>query len=350
MLLPWSNRSKRCSQNRKLKEQSDLGLHRLSFCLHSVEQIRRVFGDNLGIILLISPQKRRGDAYEHPQHMFLWWWWFEFNVPLTSRSWRRNLDLESHPKDWRGGGSNQGPLDCKASMLTTAPWPLLCFYGELTKIILELSSNEPAHEIMVLYCIGDQWRLRRACAFAQSRQSLRCLHTWTMEVKKGQTKNQTSSLTGWLLMRIWRMNLRRTKSAKISWVGSNTLLICSNLRITAISLGDRIFQMFTVKRVLSIKKQSQLMSCYIWCPNVTWTAKFQKWTRMRFEVARREACIRFSCTCLMLLCRGNIVQLANWKCAVNSLVRKKRFHKSAEKMSCIHRKSIETSESELSIT
>ena len=33
--------------------------------------------------------------------------------------------------------------------------------------------------------IGDQRRLRRACASAQSRQSLRCSHTWSMEVDEG---------------------------------------------------------------------------------------------------------------------------------------------------------------------
>ena len=32
------------------------------------------------------------------------------------------------------------------------------------------------------YRIGEQRRLRRDCAFAQSRQSLRCSHTWSMEV------------------------------------------------------------------------------------------------------------------------------------------------------------------------
>ena len=35
------------------------------------------------------------------------------------------------------------------------------------------------------------------------------------------TKHQTSSPTGWLRMRIWRMSLRRTKSAIFSWAGSN---------------------------------------------------------------------------------------------------------------------------------
>ena len=34
------------------------------------------------------------------------------------------------------------------------------------------------------------------------------------------TKNQTCSPTGWLCMRVWRMSLKRTKSAIISWDGS----------------------------------------------------------------------------------------------------------------------------------
>ena len=51
--------------------------------------------------------------------IIMWWWCFEFNVSLTTRSCGRDLALESHPKDWRSGGSNQRPLDCKASTLTT---------------------------------------------------------------------------------------------------------------------------------------------------------------------------------------------------------------------------------------
>ena len=58
------------------------------------------------------------------------------------------------------------------------------------------------------YRICEQRRLRRDCASAQSRQSLLCSHTWS--------KNQTSSNTRWLSMRIWRMHLRRTKSTIIS--------------------------------------------------------------------------------------------------------------------------------------
>ena len=42
---------------------------------------------------------------------------------------------------------------------------------------------------------------------------------WT----KGQTKNQTSSPTGWLRMHIWRMSLWRAKSTIIWWDG---LILC----------------------------------------------------------------------------------------------------------------------------
>ena len=50
-----------------------------SWC--TVEQIRRVFEDNWGIVFVISPQNiccgyslesRRGDSNEHPQRMLLW--------------------------------------------------------------------------------------------------------------------------------------------------------------------------------------------------------------------------------------------------------------------------------------
>ena len=42
--------------------------------------------------------------------------------------------------------------------------------------------------------------------------------------RRGPSKYQTSSPTGWLRMRVWRMSLRRTKIAIISWDGSN---VCS---------------------------------------------------------------------------------------------------------------------------
>ena len=39
------------------------------------------------------------------------------------------------------------------------------------------------------YRTGDQRRLRRACASAQSNHSLRCSYTWTLEVDEGSYQN-----------------------------------------------------------------------------------------------------------------------------------------------------------------
>ena len=41
----------------------------------------------------------------------LWSGDFRFNVPLTTRSWRRELSLKSHPKDLRSARSNQRAQD-----------------------------------------------------------------------------------------------------------------------------------------------------------------------------------------------------------------------------------------------
>ena len=57
------------------------------------------------------------------------------------------------------------------------------------------------------YHIRYQGRLRWACTSVQSRQSLRCSQTWSAEVDKGPTKNQTSSPIGWLCMHVGRMSL-----------------------------------------------------------------------------------------------------------------------------------------------
>ena len=58
---------------------------------------------------------------------------------------------------------------------------------------------------------------------AQLRSLARAFTVHTHKVwkkTKCPTKNQTSSPTGWLCMRVWRMSLRRTKSAIIWWAGS----------------------------------------------------------------------------------------------------------------------------------
>ena len=73
------------------------------------------------------------------------------------------------------------------------------------------------------YHIGDQRRLRRACASGAVSQEPMLFAHIKYGSRRGPIKNQTSSPTGWLRMRVWRMSLRRTKSAIISWAGSITL-------------------------------------------------------------------------------------------------------------------------------
>ena len=72
------------------------------------------------------------------------------------------------------------------------------------------------------YHIGDQRRLRRDCrrdgACAQSRQSLRCSHNWSMV---WPNIRHLAPLEGCACTQHgWRMRLRRTKRAIISWNGS----------------------------------------------------------------------------------------------------------------------------------
>ena len=51
-------------------------------------------------------------------------------------------------------------------------------------------------------------------ASAQSRQSLRCSHTWTKEVDEGSDQHQTCSPTGWLRMCIWRIKFTEDKKCQ----------------------------------------------------------------------------------------------------------------------------------------
>ena len=61
---------------------------------------------------------------------------------------------------------------------------------------------------------------------AHSRSLIRASAVRTHEVwkkTKSPTKYQTSSSTGWLHMRVWRMSLRRTKNTITSWDGIRTI-------------------------------------------------------------------------------------------------------------------------------
>ena len=68
--------------------------------------------------------------------------------------------------------------------------------------------------------MGDQRRLRRACASAQSRQSLRCSHTWSMEVDEESDK-KSDIWPHWMAAHECLKNeFTEDKRAIISWTGS----------------------------------------------------------------------------------------------------------------------------------
>ena len=81
-----------------------------------------------------------------------------------------------------------------------------------------------------------------------------------MEVDEGSDqKNQTSFPTRWLRMRVWRMSLRRTKSAIIAWAGSITKF--------AGFIKERIktYEMYREKQAIScIYVHSIYVHCIYW--------------------------------------------------------------------------------------
>ena len=115
------------------------------------------------------------------------------------------------------------------------------------------------------YHIGDQRRLRRACA----------LRWWSMAVDDGSDQNQTSSPTGWPRMRFWKMSLMRTKSTIISWVGS--IYITRSFRLFWIVGDFRFYRSFMFLSSISVRSViyqnlesqtlwllSQLISSHTW--------------------------------------------------------------------------------------
>ena len=81
------------------------------------------------------------------------------------------------------------------------------------------------------YHIGNRRRLRWACTFEQSPQSLRCSHTWSMEVDEGSDQ-KSNIYRHWMDAHAQLKNaLWRTKSIIISWHGSVNVqpkIICCN--------------------------------------------------------------------------------------------------------------------------
>ena len=84
-----------------------------------------------------------------------------------------------------------------------------------------------------------------------------------MEVDEDPTKNQTSSPTGWLRMRDWRISLRRTKSTIISWDGSNALLWCFFISVNIKKIQT------TEKIAVIILNLNNMIWAYTFCPHLS---------------------------------------------------------------------------------
>ena len=131
------------------------------------------------------------------------------------------------------------------------------------------------------------WYLSHRRPVKAQAQSLCCSHTWSMEVGEGSDKkNQTPSPTGWLRMRVWRMSLRRMKSAIISWDGwywvqdvqktrsfPDLLFKFRNVLVLPVVLYRNQRSLF--RKILSFRKiaQSSLIRVYTVCNSVRifWT-------------------------------------------------------------------------------
>ena len=102
-----------------------------------------------------------------------WWWCFEFNVPLTTWSWRWHLCLLSHPRV-------TGVIlhSCRLSDETINQGQVLsfknfCMWSFFANLLFSI--NWATSSEFGTYCLCEQRGFRRACASAQSRQNLRCL-------------------------------------------------------------------------------------------------------------------------------------------------------------------------------
>ena len=83
-------------------------------------------------------------------------------------------------------------------------------------------------------------------------------------------KNQMRSPSGLLRMRFWRLSLRRTIIAIISWVGSFNVILWSWLQVLVLNKCQRFDVLTLVKTknykyyVLSNLKSSEVCHCYIY--------------------------------------------------------------------------------------
>ena len=125
--------------------------------------------------------------------------WAILDLPCIVNTFSKELCIYQYFLPEEGGGISRG--NEKHSQL-----------GHSTEYLnlrarpkLEILENVEAHRGILdikwasswdygTYHIGNQQRRRRACAFAQSRQSLSCLHTWSMEVDERSDQKSDKDL------------------------------------------------------------------------------------------------------------------------------------------------------------
>ena len=73
---------------------------------------------------------------------------------------------------------------------------------------------------MSLWCLSHRWPEKAQASLRSLARAFAVRTHGVWKYTKGPNKNQTSSPTGWLHMRFWRMSLRRMKSAINLWAGS----------------------------------------------------------------------------------------------------------------------------------
>ena len=134
----------------------------------SIRQIWSVFIVHLKKVSVLSCSKYSDQTGQTPRLMRVW---------MPRLIWR--LDAQADLGLCWAQRSFCWFCHAPAQVIYSQPlWPL-CHSSCLTSIIWASSWDYGT------YHIGDQRRLRRACASAQSRLSLRCSHTWSMEVDEG---------------------------------------------------------------------------------------------------------------------------------------------------------------------
>ena len=127
-------------------------------------------------------------------------WSFEFNVPLTTRSWRRDLSLKSHHKDWRSGGSNQWPQPLRhtrsyGSNGSETFHLKLASHSSLLIKTITINKTDPEEKIIrVVLLLNKEIKFQQPC-FANLNPLVRNCHLFT--------QSDIKACSGSLIFQYW---------------------------------------------------------------------------------------------------------------------------------------------------